>query len=774
MECNRDEAVRAKEIAEKKFRTKDISGAKKFAIKAQTLYPGLEGISQMLATLDVYVSAENLVNGEADRYGMLGVDPLADEDTLRKHYRKLALMLHPDKNKCIGAEGAFKLISEAWSVLSDKAKRSAYDQKRNCGISQKRVQPPTRGSSAPAGQNGFCNFAKSKASHTRVPKGNTTKGSAAPVAESRKQKNSSFWTICNRCKMRYEYLRMYLNHNLLCPNCNEPFLAVEIEPPTSNGSKFSIKGNYSQQRQNPSHQGVTNNVHSSARFAESKQFTFFDSSNHTNFQWGPFSRTSGSASPAQASSIVQQAYERAKREREEAQAATKREAFRKKNKASKRMSSVQSSGLSNAMKRGRGIEDLGASNSGRSITKQLGIGTGVASPASFSVTKQGCSEQGSMSGTNKLSSTKDVPNTHVNHLLLEKARTEILRKLNEWSSATVDKSAAKGEENVIEKVKDKEKERDHAVVKGLTRNQNKSEEPNDFRNGTPPNKPILSTSSGNPEKETIEPFSINVPDSDFHDFDRGRTERCFGENQVWAAYDDDDGMPRYYAMVHNVISFNPFKMRISWLNSKTSIEPGPLNWVGSGFSKTFGDFRIGKLEVNTSLDAFSHKVRWTKGTLGPIRIFPRRGDVWALYRNWSPEWNELTADEVIHKYDLVEVLEDYDEELGAIVFPLVKVAGFKTLFHHHLDPREIKRIPLEEMFRFSHHVPSFLLTGQEAPNAPRGCLELDPAAMPSEFLHVIMDVNEAETVENEEKAKEETEDPESKAKNEVSESKEEY
>ncbi|KAJ6414704.1 hypothetical protein OIU84_003667 [Salix udensis] len=197
------------------------------------------------------------------------------------------------------------------------------------------------------------------------------------------------------------------------------------------------------------------------------------------------------------------------------------------------------------------------------------------------------------------------------------------------------------------------------------------------------------------DAETLEMMSINVPDPDFHDFDRDRTERCFGENQVWAAYDDDDGMPRYYAMIHSVISLNPFKMRISWLNSKTNSELGLLNWVGSGFSKTCGDFRVGRYEIYNSLNSFSHKVRWIKGTRGVIRVYPRKGDVWALFRNWSPEWNELTADEVIHKYDMVEVLEDYSEDLGVTVTPLVKVAGFKTVFHQHLDPKEVRRIPRE-------------------------------------------------------------------------------
>ena len=65
-----------------------------------------------------------------DWYGILGVYPYADEETVRKQYRKLALNLHPDKNKSPGAEGAFKLVSEAWSLLSDKVKRLAYNQNR--------------------------------------------------------------------------------------------------------------------------------------------------------------------------------------------------------------------------------------------------------------------------------------------------------------------------------------------------------------------------------------------------------------------------------------------------------------------------------------------------------------------------------------------------------------------------------------------------------------------------------------------------------------------
>ncbi|KAL6998891.1 hypothetical protein U1Q18_000057 [Sarracenia purpurea var. burkii] len=142
---------------------------------------------------------------------------------------------------------------------------------------------------------------------------------------------------------------------------------------------------------------------------------------------------------------------------------------------------------------------------------------------------------------------------------------------------------------------------------------------------------------------------MNVPDSDYYDFDKDWIEKSFGKNQVWVAYDDEDGMPHYYALIHNVISKRPFKMQISWLNSKSNAEIGPLNWVGSGFTKTTGDFRIGRYEIFKNLNSFSHKVKWTKGRRGVVQFFPKKGDDWALYKNWSAEWNELTPNEVLQK-----------------------------------------------------------------------------------------------------------------------------
>ncbi len=65
-----------------------------------------------------------------DYYKTLGVDKGANEDQLKKAYRKMALKWHPDRNqdKKEKAEEMFKEVNEAFEVLSDPKKRQIYDQ----------------------------------------------------------------------------------------------------------------------------------------------------------------------------------------------------------------------------------------------------------------------------------------------------------------------------------------------------------------------------------------------------------------------------------------------------------------------------------------------------------------------------------------------------------------------------------------------------------------------------------------------------------------------
>ncbi len=70
-----------------------------------------------------------------DYYEILGVERGCDEAALKSSFRKLAMEHHPDRNGgCEEAEGRFKEINEAYSVLSDPQKRAAYDRFGHAGV----------------------------------------------------------------------------------------------------------------------------------------------------------------------------------------------------------------------------------------------------------------------------------------------------------------------------------------------------------------------------------------------------------------------------------------------------------------------------------------------------------------------------------------------------------------------------------------------------------------------------------------------------------------
>lgn len=70
-----------------------------------------------------------------DFYSTLSVARNASQEEIKKAYRKLAMKFHPDKNPGNKqAEEKFKVITEAYEVLSDEKKRAAYDQFGHAGV----------------------------------------------------------------------------------------------------------------------------------------------------------------------------------------------------------------------------------------------------------------------------------------------------------------------------------------------------------------------------------------------------------------------------------------------------------------------------------------------------------------------------------------------------------------------------------------------------------------------------------------------------------------
>ncbi|KAL4331861.1 hypothetical protein GQ457_07G024170 [Hibiscus cannabinus] len=218
---NRAEAIRLLGIAEKLLQSRDFNGSRDFAILAQETEPLLDGSDQILAIADVILAAEKRINNHQDWYSILQIDGRSDDnDLIKKQYRRLALLLHPDKNKFPFADHAFKLVADAWALLSNSLKKSVYDKELSLftridlssggdGSNQAGKLPVTR-----KGQN-------QERGQYWMPNANTQN-------ENQRSKSSTFWTACPYCYRLFEYPRAYEGCCLRCQNCEKAFHAVDI------------------------------------------------------------------------------------------------------------------------------------------------------------------------------------------------------------------------------------------------------------------------------------------------------------------------------------------------------------------------------------------------------------------------------------------------------------------------------------------------------------------------------------------------------------------
>ncbi|RZC53717.1 hypothetical protein C5167_012586 [Papaver somniferum] len=199
------------------------------------------------------------------------------------------------------------------------------------------------------------------------------------------------------------------------------------------------------------------------------------------------------------------------------------------------------------------------------------------------------------------------------------------------------------------------------------------------------------------------PEPVAVADSDFYDFDRHRSEECFAVDQMWAIFDD--------------------------LDDETA-------WKRSGLPAACGVFKHEKTHIIEGVSTFSHKIVWQKGARNTYKIYPRKGETWALYKNWNVKWSSDPDNHREYEYEFVVVLSDYTKS-GILVARLVKLKGYVCLF------KPVKnngmpsfQIPVNEMLRFSHRVPSFRTNGREHKTVPEGYFELDPASLPNNLEEV--------------------------------------
>lgn len=702
MECNKEEANRAKGIAEKKMANKDFIGAKKILLKAQQLCPDLENVSQMLIVCEVHCSAESKVRGEIDWYGILQVHSTADELTIKKQYRKLALLLHPDKNKFGGAEAAFKLVVEAHRTLTDGSKRVIHDMKRGGGfrtVSGRQPAPQTNRASVIRKQPGV---ASSFVSST------PTQSNGFNQQPSSFSANKTFWTICTSCGIKYQYYQSIMNRALRCQSCKKPFVAYDINAHSVPTAAPWNRNGIPQQEKRAT----------TAHFASSqcKFGTGFDAGSEGIVGGGsaasqPCSKVRFNTEFVGASNI--NSTDNVKVDMDSGTANDVKFEKVKLQEVNMRAQAVKPSTASRNQKRGRKlIVESSESDSDSDEVVRYNYHSGQDTGTAGSCSRRSSRQKQNISYTEDQSDDDDFVSPK--HKIPRTGST---------IGDTNDPNCVNGQTG------------DSAASTGWTGSMGEGWPFSESLNAGASSKASASVDFS-AEASSDDPEGYSYPDPEFYDFEEGRDESKFAVDQIWAVYDNSDAMPRYYALIRHV--YGPkFKLRFNWLEYDPTSKAESL-WYAEGLPIGCGTFRLGKAELTQERLMFSHVMPWRKGTKkNTYDILPRKGEVWAVFKNWDIEWSSCVDTDRHYEFEIVEVISDFTEGDVAIVVRLVKLQGFVSLFVQATDSGSSRLdIQMKDILRFSHNIPSYRLKGNEREGIPKGSLELDCASLPLNFADI--------------------------------------
>lgn len=600
-----EEALRLKAIAEAKYQQSKLKSALKYARRALRLSPDLEGVSEMITAFKILKLGAKLsgAGDSPDWYKILQVEPFSNISTIKKQYKKLALLLHPDKNPFVASEEAFKLIGEAFRCLSDKIRRKEYDLKLRIALQ-----------SAAAADG----------------------GDGAP---------ETFWTVCSTCRLLHQFESKYIGHNLMCPSCKKSFLALEVE--NQNNEVLGSKESGDRLGRWRNLRSVRQTRSGSAETTDGKSANVDLIAENVMK-----SRTEGLKRKM---SSVNEVLERSKVMREMTLAEMQKEARRKAQEARRK-------------------EKL---------------------------------KEEQEKEKNRMKKLKEK----------EKEVKEKGKKVKEKEKQMKEK-----EEGVQDKVKESRiRTKSGGALEIQKRRASKGGGLELQRQGA--------KNSGNCDIMIVE-------DSDFYDFDKDRVEKSFKRGQVWAIYDDDDGMPRHYGLIDEVVSVNPFQVKMSWLDLQDNGHEGLILWEKLGFHVSCGRFKVAKKTQINYVNLFSHTVNCERAALEVYRIFPTKGSVWALYNQEalsSAEQQNLGSYK--RCYDIVVLLTSYSERYGLSMAYLEKVEGFKAIFtRQEIGCQAVRWLEKDDIRMFSHQIPARKLYGEESLDLSKDYWELDPASLPSDLL----------------------------------------
>lgn len=652
-----DEALRLKNLAEEKYSAGNLKSALKYAKRAQRRHPSLDGISEMITAFEILRTASEPIfstssdgggvgsSTESDYYKILQVERFVHINIIKKQYKKLALVLHPDKNPFSASEEAFKHVGEAFRVLSDKIRRKEYDMKVRIAMQDE-------------------------------------------AADGIGEAVETFWTLCSTCRLLHKFERKYLGHNLVCPSCRKSFKAVEVDE-----GKTSEEVN---------------------KWAEVDETLEMRVSERIRARRG-----------VKAGSVLDEFGN-----------------MQGKGKGSEKVEmEISSDTAAEEVRRPCGRKE----HIDRLISKRAKVGDDeekmTLAEMWMLVRKKGDEEKTGLKGKGKrkeiamlLEAEKDngseklleMENEEEEQMFFEmdngeEDETLLVMKKQQEEKMIKDRDKEKLKENEkdigSEKVEEREKRESHGTSKSrgieiVYTRARKDKRRAEIQKG------II------PRQHSFEVALLEQPS--FYNFDKDRQEKSFKKGQVWAAYEYNGGMPRNYALVDEIVSWNPFEVRFWWLEFQSNGDEQSFN-LEKRLPVPCGKYKVSKYTSVKSRKMFSHVADSERIARELYWVYPRKGSVWALYSQ------NMMACDAKYRYSIVVLLTTYTDQYGMSVAYLVKVDGFRTVYKRWEVGAGAPLLLDKDDFRlFSHQIPAKKLSGDEATGLTGDCWELDPSALPPE------------------------------------------
>ena len=154
-----------------------------------------------------------------------------------------------------------------------------------------------------------------------------------------------------------------------------------------------------------------------------------------------------------------------------------------------------------------------------------------------------------------------------------------------------------------------------------------------------------------------------------YDFRMEKSEDKFRVGQVWALFSSKDGMPKDFAVIKKIDAASSFRVHVANLEA---CSPQDINRPTA-----CGIFQVNSREIRVlSLASFSHRLIVDPCGKNKYKIFPRKDENWAIYKNGNPRLTSSCKDG--NECDFVEVLEGSD--LIAKVAMLNQINGYDKFF----------------------------------------------------------------------------------------------